>query len=399
MATTAKVDTSNAVEAEDSHENPLVALVAEGQSIWLDFITRDLVRGGELKRLIEDDGLRGMTSNPTIFQKAMAEGNAYDDQLRELVEGGKDAKAIFEALMVTDIQEACDLFRPVYEETDGLDGMVSVEVSPGLARDTAGTLAEARRLWRAVDRPNVMVKVPGTAEGAPAIEQLLGEGVNVNVTLLFSLKNHERVMWNYIAALERRAAAGEPFNRIASVASFFISRVDTLVDKKLEEQIAAAEGKPAEQERLRGLLGKAAIANAKLAYARFGEIFHGAEGARFAKLKARGANVQRPLWGSTSTKNPDYRDVLYIETLIGPDTVNTVPKPTLEAFMDHGEVRRTVDEGVDEARATLAALEELGIGYDAVTEQLEDEGIALFAKSYDELIAGIEEKAEAMRRE
>ncbi len=389
--TQSQVDTQNATQAEDAQKNPLVALVAEGQSIWLDYITRPLVRDGELRRLIEQDGLRGMTSNPTIFQKAIAAGDAYDEQITELVGKGKDAGEVFEALAVRDIQDACDLFRPVYDRTEGLDGVVSIEVSPTLAHDTEGTVVEARRLWAAVDRPNVLIKVPGTAEGAVAVQQLLRDGINVNVTLLFSLRNHERVMQAYLEALEARAAAGQPVARLASVASFFVSRVDTLVDKQLQEGIAAAEaaGDGARAERLRGLLGKAAIANAKLAYARFRELF---DGERFARLRQHGASVQRPLWASTSVKNPAYRDVLYVEELIGRDTVNTLPLETMKAFEDHGTVRRTVDKGLDEARAALAALAEVGIDFDTATQQLEDEGVSLFSKSYDELIAGVEKK-------
>ncbi len=340
MATT--VDTSNATEAKDAPQNPLVALVAEGQSIWLDFITRKLVREGELKRMIEEDGLRGMTSNPTIFQKAIAEGDEYNDQIKELIGAAKSAPEIFEALAVQDIQDACDLFRPLYDETEGLDGMVSIEVSPAAAHNTQETLVEARHLWQTVDRPNVMIKVPGTEEGIPAVEQLLREGVNVNITLLFARERHERVMLAYIGALEERVAAGEPVDRIASVASFFVSRVDTLVDKLLDEKIKEAGGDAARAERLRGLQGKAAVANAKLAYRRFRELF---DGERFAPLKAQGANVQRPLWASTGTKNKAYSDVLYVDSLIGPDTVNTLPPATMEGFQDHGTVRRTVDVG------------------------------------------------------
>lgn len=391
MATLTNVDTENAVAAKEAPQNALVALVAEGQSIWLDYITRRLVHDGELRKLIEDDGLRGMTSNPTIFQKAIAAGDAYDEQITQLVGHGKSAGEIFEQLAVKDIQDACDLFRPVYDRTEGLDGVVSIEVSPSLAHDTDGTVVEARRLWQEVDRPNVLIKVPGTAEGAVAVQQLLRDGINVNITLLFSLQNHERVMLAYLDALEQRTAAGQPVDRLSSVASFFVSRVDTLVDKLLQERIEEAErtGDRARQERLRGLLGKAAIANAKLAYARFRELF-GDE--RFARLRQRGAKVQRPLWASTSVKNPDYRDVRYVEELIGPDTVNTLPQETLKAFQDHGAVRRSVDEGLAEARATLAGLGEVGIDFDAVTQQLEDEGVALFATSYDELIKGVEHK-------
>jgi transaldolase len=382
------------VEGKVGASGKLAELLAQGQSVWLDYITRDLVRKGELRRMIAEDGLRGMTSNPTIFQKAIGEGTAYDEQLAELLAGGGDATAIFEGLAIRDIQDACDLFRPLYDEVEGRDGFVSIEVSPLLARDTGGTIAEARRLWAAVDRPNAMIKVPGTAEGAPAIETLLSEGINVNVTLLFSLANHERVMWNYIAGLEARAARGEPIDRVASVASFFVSRVDTLIDKLLDGKIAEAGGDSARAERLRSLQGKVAVANAKLAYARFREIFGGE---RFKALAAEGARPQRPLWASTGTKNKAYSDVLYVESLIGPDTVNTLPPATLEAFLDHGTVRRTIDEGLDEARATIAALAAAGIDLDAATRQLEEEGVDLFAKSFDDLLAGVEAKRQGMR--
>ncbi len=376
----------------NSAVNRIAALAALGQSIWLDYTTRDLVRSGKLQQLIDYDGVRGMTSNPTIFQHAMASGTMYDDQIKQLAAQGKDAAQIFDALAIKDIQDACDVFRKVYDRTSGTDGFVSIEVSPKLAHDTDGSIQEARRLWREVNRPNLMVKVPGTAEGAPAVRQLLSEGININITLLFSLQNHERVMWAYIDALDKRVAAQQPINRLASVASYFVSRVDTLVDKQLEEKIKNTTD-AAQQERLRGLLGKAGVANAKLAYARFREIF---DGERFLMLRVQGARVQRPLWASTSTKNPAYRDVMYVEELIGPDTVNTVPQETLEAFKDHGQVRRTVDQNLDEARATLAALKEVGIDYDAVTKQLEDEGVQKFSQSYDELLAALDKKRQAM---
>ena len=370
----------------------IAALTALGQSVWLDYITRDLVRKGGLKKLIDNDGLRGMTSNPTIFQKAIASGTMYDEQVGQLA--NKSASDIFEAIAVQDIQEACDVFRPVYDSTGGLDGYVSIEVQPGLAHDTNGTIEEARRLWREVNRPNVMVKVPGTAEGAPAIRQLLSEGININITLLFSLQNHERVMWAYIEALEQRIAAGQPIDKLRSVASYFVSRVDTLVDKQLDGKIKASSD-AAEQERLRGLFGKTAIANAQLAYARFREIF---DGDRFTKLKANGAHVQRPLWASTSTKNPAYRDVMYIEQLIGPDTVNTIPQETLEAFEDHGLVARTVDQNIDAARKVLADLKAVGIDYDAVTKQLEDEGVQKFSESFADLLADVDKKCQAIKQ-
>jgi transaldolase len=390
-----EVDTANAVDAQDAPNNPLVALVAQGQSIWLDFITRDLVRDGTLKRLIESDGLRGLTSNPTIFQKAIAEGHAYDEQLKALVGDGNDARAIFTALAVTDIRDACDLFRPVYDQTDGLDGYVSIEVSPEVAHDTGATLAEARHLWATVDRPNVMIKVPSTDEAMPAIKRLLADGVNVNITLLFALAKHVQVMTAYVEALEERAMSGRPVDQVASVASFFVSRVDTLVDARLDEQATANVGDHVTDRRLDSLRGTVAIANARLAYAQFREWFNGE---RFRRLHARGARVQRPLWASTSTKNPAMRDVLYVESLIGPDTVNTLPLATIRAFQDHGVVRRTLDTGVDGARATMAALAAAGIDYDAVTRTLEHDGLASFAASYDDLIAGVEEKRQQLRR-
>lgn len=394
MAGSTNIDTANAAQARNANRNPIVALVAEGQSIWLDYITRDFVRGGELQRLIEQDGLRGMTSNPTIFQKAIAGGEAYDDQIRELVNKGRDAGEIFEALSTTDVRDACDLFRKLYDETKGGDGFVSIEVSPRLAHDTHAQIEEARRLWREVDRPNLMVKVPGTAEGTPAIKQLLLEGININVTLLFSIRNHERVMRAYIEALEERLAKGKSVDRLASVASFFVSRVDTLVDDLLDKKIPQSESNPEQQERLRGLQGKVAVANAKLAYQRYREMF---ETERFEKLKAQGAHVQRPLWGSTSTKNPNYSDVLYVEELIGPDTVNTVPPETFEAFKDHGKVSRTLDQGLDAAHRVLDELADVGVDYNAVTQQLEDEGVDKFVDSYDQMLEGVEQKRQKMQ--
>jgi transaldolase len=382
MTSTTNVATGNAVEAADARENPLAALAAEGQSIWLDYITRDLVRGGELRRLIEEDGLRGLTSNPTIFEKAIGAGDAYDAQMKGLVAQDQSALEIFESVAATDVREACDLFLPVYEQTEGQDGFVSLEVSPLLAHDADATIEEGRRLWQAVDRPNLLIKVPGTKEGVAAVRTLLREGISVNVTLLFSLESHERVMWAYIEALEERAQAGEPIDRVASVASFFISRVDTLIDKQLE-------GKPMAGE----LQGKVAVANAKLAYARFQEIFGGD---RFKALAAKGAWPQRPLWASTGTKNSAYSDVLYVESLIGPDTVNTLPVATLDAFRDHGTVARTIDTDVDAARATIAGLGKSGVDLAVATQQLEDEGVALFAKSFEDLLAGVDAKRQTL---
>ena len=372
----------------------MAALLEQGQSVWLDYITRDLVRQGGLKREIEEFGLRGMTSNPTIFQKAISEGDAYDEQIAELMRQGGSATAVFEAVAIKDIQDACDLFRPLYDSTNGGDGFVSIEVSPTLALDTAGTVEEARRLWASVARPNVMIKVPGTLAGAPAIKTLLTEGLNINITLLFSLASHEAVMEAYLDALEARAAGGQPVDRIASVASFFVSRVDTAVDKLIDAKVAELGAGSAEGARVRGLRGKVAIANAKLAYARFRELFGGG---RFAALAAKGASPQRPLWASTGTKDKAYPDTLYVDSLIGPDTVNTLPPATLDAFRDHGTVARTIDQGVDEARATMAALKETGIDIDAVTRQLEEEGVASFAKSFDDLLSGVEAKRQDLK--
>jgi transaldolase len=344
---------------------PLRELTALGQSVWLDYIRRGMLESGELATLIRDHSVRGVTSNPTIFEQAIGGSEDYDDALEDLAAAGATAGDAFEKLAIQDIQRAADLFRAIYDESGGADGFVSLEVSPELAHDTQATLEEARRLWAVTDRPNLMVKVPGTPEGIPAIEQLLSEGVNVNVTLLFSLEGYERVMEAYLAGLERRVAAGQPVDRVASVASFFVSRVDTAIDAELEARIRATTD-PREADRLRALRGKAAIANAKLAYRRFQEIFGGE---RFTALRARGARVQRPLWASTSTKNPEYRDVIYVEELIGPDTVNTMPLATVHAFADHGEVTRTVDADLDGARADLAALEQVGIELARVTQQ------------------------------
>lgn len=374
--------------------NPIKQLCEQGQSVWLDDISRTMLTSGALERQITEVGIRGVTSNPTIFEKAIAASDAYDDAVMQLLRDGRTAGEIFEAVEVEDIRKACDVFRPLYDETDGADGFVSIEVAPTFARDGEGSLTEARRLWASVDRANLMVKIPGTAEGVPAIRQALIDGINVNITLLFSIENYERVAQAYIGALEARHAAGQPVSRMASVASFFVSRVDTLVDKKLEEKISATDN-PAERERLQGLLGKVAIANAKLAYTSFQEMFGGP---RFSELRKAGAKVQRPLWASTGVKNPAYRDTLYVEELIGPDTVNTMPGATIKAFLDHGQVRRTVDEDVDEARRTIQTLAEVGVDLAAVTAQLEDEGIASFSKSFEALLAGVEGKRESLAR-
>ena len=363
--------------------NPLKELEKRGQSIWLDYIRRSLITSGELRRLIQEDGLRGVTSNPTIFEKAISGSKDYDDALRvRLAEDPHaDTAALFEMLAVEDIQKAADAFRPVYESTQGADGFVSLEVSPRLAHDTAGTLAEARRLWKALGRPNVMIKVPATPEGIPAIAALIGEGINVNVTLMFSLAHYEAVAQAYLRGLEQ---SSEP-QGVASVASFFVSRVDTAVDRKLGEL-----GTP---EAL-ALRGQAAIANARMVYRRFREIFNGAS---FAALRNRGARVQRPLWASTGAKNPAYSDVLYVEQLIGADTVNTVPPATLDAFRDHGRVAgNTVEQGQVEAEETLKRLAKLGIDLNAITENLQADGVSSFAASFEQLLGALEEKRKGL---
>jgi transaldolase len=360
----------------------------EGQSAWQDDISRDMLNEGTILTAIEETGVRGLTSNPTIFEKAIAAGTAYDEEIGGLLERDLDAHDIFEAVAVRDIQAATDLFRPLYDASEGGDGFVSIEVSPLGARDAAVTTTDARRLWSAVDRPNLMVKIPGTAEALPVIQQMLEEGININITLLFSVPAYERVARAYIAALKARQAAGLPIDRIASVASFFVSRVDTLVDKFLDERIEATSD-ATQKGWLESLKGKAAIANAKIAYQSFERLFSGAE---WESLAAAGASVQRPLWASTSVKNPALPDTRYVDELIGPHTVNTMPRPTITAFLDHGTVARTVDRNVTEAYKTMEDLAAAGIDIDAVTAQLEDEGIASFAKSYDSLLQGVAEK-------
>jgi transaldolase len=364
--------------------NPLLELHEHGQSIWLDYIDRTILRDGTLARLIRDDSLMGMTSNPTIFEKALAEGHAYDDQIAAAAEGERTAWELFELIETDDVRSACDLFASTYESTRGADGFVSIEVSPPMAHDTDGTVTEARRLWRSVDRPNVLVKVPGTIEGAEAIRRLIAEGINVNVTLLFSIEAHARVIESYIAGLEQRVAAGQRIDHIASVASFFVSRVDTEVDRRLETLGADVS-----------LRGKAAIANAKRAYRLYQERF---AGPRWTALANQGARAQRPLWASTSTKNPAYRDVMYVEQLIGPDTVNTLPPATIDAFRDHGVAERTVDVDVASADAVMDQLESLGVSYVDVTDKLLRDGVASFGKSFDSLIAGLERKTLSLGR-
>ncbi len=364
--------------------NPLEQVLQYGQSIWLDSISRDLINSGELQRLVTNDKLRGLTSNPTIFEQAIAHGNSYDDALDQLLKAnpGQTDKELFEGVAVEDIRMAADVLRPVYDAAQSGDGYVSLEVSPLLAHDTEGTIAEAKRLWDTVQRPNLMIKIPATPAGIPAIAQSLGAGINVNVTLMFSLRHYEDVARAYIRGLGGKEESSPDKNITwpVSVASFFVSRVDSVVDPLLEKN-----GSPAAL----ALRGKIAIANAKLAYQRFREIF---QGELFADFRSRGAHVQRPLWGSTGTKNPAYSDVMYLEQLIGADTVNTVPPKTLAAFRDHGHVRETLTENVSQAEADIAQLPAFGIDLEGITEKLQDDGVAAFADSYDKLLAALKTK-------
>ena len=368
-------------------DNPLRVLARLGQSLWLDYIRRDLIESGELRRLIEEDGLRGMTSNPSIFEKAIAGGREYDADIRDMAREGKSVNEIYEALSQQDVQSAADAFRPLYDKTEGIDGYVSLEVNPHLAHDTIGTVKEARRLWAALNRPNVLIKVPATADGLPAIQQLISEGISLNITLLFGLPRYRLVAEAYIAGLEARAAQGEPLKRLASVASFFVSRIDVLVDPLLDKLIAQG---CKESDLAKKARGQVAIASAKLAYQIYKEIF--ASG-RFEKLAAQGARTQRLLWASTSSKNPDYSDVKYVEALIGPDTVDTAPMETVKAYRDHGEPKARLEHHVKEARWVLDQLPELGIDIDHVTQQLEDEGIEKFNKPFDKLMGTLAERS------
>jgi transaldolase len=366
--------------------NRLQQLHDVGQSIWLDSIDRRMLQDGELERRVRDDALTGMTSNPTIFQKALSSSDLYDEQLLA-AEQGLTPIQLFELVETTDVRDACDIFAGVFSSTRGADGYVSIEVSPGVSHSADATFEEACRLWKTVDRPNVMVKVPGTQEGAVAVRRLTAAGVNVNITLLFAIEAHARVIEAYLTGLEDRVKARQPIDGIASVASFFVSRVDTEIDKRLDALISKAA--PAEKERLQMLKGRAAIANAKLAYRLFTQKF---SGARWDALAKQGARVQRPLWASTSTKNPEYRDVMYVEELIGPDTVNTMPPATIDAFRDHGVVERTVDKKLGAAEGLLKEIESAGISLQEVTAKLLADGIASFQKSFDDLLAGIETK-------
>jgi transaldolase / glucose-6-phosphate isomerase len=373
-------------------KNPLQQLLDYGQSMWLDYIRRDLFSSGKLKQMIAEDGLRGMTSNPAIFEKAIADSSLYDDMLKSLASRKDlDATGRFEQLAIRDIQDAADVLRPVYEQSNFRDGYVSLEVSPYLALKTQDTMDEARRLWKAVNRDNVMIKVPGTAEGLPAIRQLIGEGLNINITLLFAQEVYESVAEAYVAGLEDLAKRGGNLKKMASVASFFISRIDTLIDSMLNERLKKTTD-VSQQALLSSLLGKVAIANGKLTYQRYQRIF---SGPRWEALAAKGAQTQRVLWASTSTKNPKYRDVIYVEELIGPDTVNTMPLATIDAFRDHGQLRNSLTEDVAGAQKVMDDLARAGIDIKEVTDKLTEDGVKLFADAFDKLLAAVEKNTQS----
>jgi transaldolase len=372
--------------------NPLVQLLGFGQSVWLDEITRDWLQSGQLASFIDRDGVRGVTSNPSIFQKAIGGSQQYDEQLGRLARDGATAEIIYDQLTLQDIRGACDQFQALHESSAGMDGFVSHEVSPALAHDTEGTVREARRLWAAVDRPNLMIKIPATVEGMPAIRTCLAQGINVNATLMFSMEHYDAVADAYVSALEDRVEASLPLDRIASVASFFVSRVDTHVDKLLQAQAANAAS-PRLADRARALRGRAAVANAKRAYRRYQAVFNGR---RFSELRYRGARVQRVLWASTSTKDPAYRDVLYVEELIGPQTVNTLPMETMEAFRDHGRLGHTLTDDLARADEVTHELAALGIDLDAVGRQLSREGVDKFATALQGVLATVEERRRQM---
>jgi transaldolase/glucose-6-phosphate isomerase len=371
--------------------NPLKELLNFGQSMWLDYIRRDLLTTGKLKAMIADDGLRGMTSNPSIFEKAIGESSLYDDMLKSLAaQPGLDAKSRYEQIAIRDIQDAADILKPVYESSKFHDGYVSLEVSPLLALETEKTLEEARRLWKTVNRPNVMIKVPGTAEGIPAIRQLIGEGININVTLLFAQDVYEKVAEAYIGGLEDLAKRGGDLKKMASVASFFISRIDTLVDSRIDDKLKNTTDAQ-QQTLLKSLKGKVAIANGKLTYQRYQTIF---SGPRWEALASKGAQTQRVLWASTSTKNPEYRDVMYVEELIGPNTVDTMPPATVDAFRDHGRLRNSLTENVAGSKKVMDDLEKAGISMKEVTTKLTTDGVKLFADAFNKLIAVVEKSVQ-----
>jgi transaldolase len=371
--------------------NPLTQVASLGQSVWLDLIRRNMLApGGEMQKLIEKDGVRGVTSNPAIFEKAINGSPDYDNEIRALGKQGKGTAEIYESLAIEDVGRAADFFRPLYDSTKGADGFVSLEVSPKLAHDTEGTIVEARRLWKALNRPNVMIKIPGTKAGLPAARTVLREGINVNVTLLFAVERYEEVLEAYVAALEDRVKEGKPVDRIASVASFFLSRIDTLLDPQI---LKVAEAGGPKGDVARNLPGTIAVANAKVAYQRYG-IVTATE--RWKKLAAKGARPQRLLWASTSTKNPKYSDTMYVDPLIGADTVNTMPMETVDAYRDHGKPAARITDDIDGSHRQLAQLKEIGIDLAAATKQLEDEGVKKFVEPFDKLLASLETKRKAV---
>jgi transaldolase len=377
MTTTATVPNLGAKGA-----NPLRGLLEYGQSPWMDYVRRDLLISGALKKLIQEDGLMGMTSNPTIFEKAITSSKDYSDILESPEAKKLDAKGVYEKIAIRDVQDATDIFRPVYQQTKRRDGYVSLEVSPLLANDTQATISEARRLWKSVGRDNVMIKVPGTVEGLPAVRQLLEEGININITLLFAQSVYEQVAEAFLSALESRAKKGQDISHIASVASFFVSRIDSLIDSQIDAKLKT-ETDADRRALLTSLQGKIAIANARLTYRKYQELFGGP---RWKALAAKGAQTQRLLWASTSTKNPKYRDVLYVEELIGADTVDTIPPATFDAFRDHGRLRPSLTENVEEAAKTMASLEKAGISMKEVTEKLVVDGVKLFSDAFNQLL-------------
>ncbi|MEL6438396.1 MAG: transaldolase [Cyanobacteria bacterium J06621_8] len=373
-----------------STANPILAIENQyGQSIWMDNLSRDLIESGELKQSISEQGIRGITSNPAIFEKAIAGNQIYDQAIEAGIKAGKSVAEIYEDLVFTDIRNACDIFMPVYEATDGLDGYVSIEVPPNLAKDTASTIREARRYYETIARPNLMIKIPGTPEGLPAVEQAIAEGMSVNVTLLFSVQSYVDTAWAYIRGLEQRAAAGEDISKVASVASFFLSRIDVKIDQRLESKLESASGE--DKTKLEAIKGKVAIANAKIAYQKYKEIFNGD---RWQALVEKGAKVQRLLWASTGTKNPEYSDVMYVDELVGKDTVNTLPPNTIDACVDHCDPASRIESDLDGAHQVIEGLKDdaVGIDLDAVMDELLEEGIDKFIKPFDSLMASLESK-------
>jgi transaldolase len=374
--------------------NPILEIETQyGQSIWLDNLSRDLIESGELKQSIQDKGIRGITSNPAIFEKAIAGNKIYDQAIVSGIKANKSVTEIYEDLIFTDIRNACDIFLPVYETSDGLDGYVSVEVPPSLAKNTASTIAEARRYYQTIDRPNLMIKIPGTTEGLPAVEQAIAEGMSVNVTLLFSVQSYIDTAWAYIRGLEKRAAAGEDISKVASVASFFLSRIDVMIDDQIDRKLASAEGD--DQAKLEAIKGKIAIANAKVAYQKYKEIF---SGDRWEALVAKGAKVQRLLWASTGTKNPAYSDVMYVDELVGQDTVNTLPPDTIDACVDHCDPGDRIESNLDAAYQVIAGLKDpaVDIDLDTVMDALLEEGIDKFIKPFESLMSSLESKVEQL---